>query len=539
MQVSNDFDFIVIGAGSAGCVVAARLSESGRYRVLLLEAGGKDDSFWINVPMGLPKLFANPKVNWMFDSEPLPELGGRTTFLPRGKLLGGTGSINGMVYMRGHRLDYDGWSQRGCTGWSYDDVLPYFRKSEDQSRGANTFHGVGGYQKVSDHQETHPLADALIAAGVEAGLPANNDFNGAGQDGVGYFQTTTYNGRRWSTSKAFLHPARNRPNLVVETGAHVTRLTIKNGKATGVEYVTRQGPKVARARGEVVVSGGVFGSPQLLLLSGIGPGDHLKQMSIPVVHELPAVGGNLHDHFYAQLIFRCAQQVTLNDIAGSRLRQIQAGLQYFLFRSGMLSTNGIYGGAFVRSDPSLERPDLQINLNNWSSATRTRTGMTPHPFSAFSLSTVQLRPEGRGTVLLKTPDPTAAPAIRFSFLATEYDLRTMIRGVRIVRNIAQQPALKPFITQEFQPGLEVETDRQIEECVRRIGYANNHPVGTCRMGSDAEAVVDPQLRVNGIGGLRVADASIMPTIVAGNTHAPAIMIAEKASDMILADAKAA
>lgn len=539
MERGGTFDFIVAGAGSAGCVVAARLSESGRYSVLLLEAGGDDDRFWVNMPMGLPKLFSNPSVNWMFDSEPLPELGGRTTFVPRGKLLGGTGSINGMVYIRGNRRDYDDWRQRGCTGWSYEDVLPFFRKSEDQARGEDEFHGVGGGLRVSDHVETHPLADALIAAGVAAGLPANRDFNGAAQEGVGYFQTNTLDGQRWSTARGFLRPSRSRRNLTVETGAHATRLVFAGNRATGVEYRTPGGIRSATVRGEVVLCTGVFGSPQLLHLSGIGPAEHLQALAIPVLADAPGVGDNLHDHFYAQLIFRCLQPVTMNDIANSRLRQLGAGLNYLLRHRGMLATNGICAGAFARTDPAFEQPDLQINLNNWSSASRTRTGMVPHTFSAFSLSTVHLRPEGRGTVRLKSPDPLAAPAIRFNFLATDYDLQAMIRGVRIVRRIARQPALKPFAGPEVQPGDGDDSDAGIEAFVRSMGYANNHPVGSCRMGSDPQAVVDPRLRVNGVRGLRVADASIMPVIVAGNTNAPSIMIGEKAADMILTDAAAA
>jgi choline dehydrogenase len=539
MKDGGEYDFVVAGAGSAGCVLAARLSESGKYKVLLLEAGGEDTGFWIRSPLGYPMLFANPRVNWMFDSEPMPELNGRTTYQPRGKVLGGTSSINGSVYIRGHPRDYDDWRQLGCVGWSFDEVLPYFKKAEDQQRGNDEFHGIGGPLKVSDHQETYVLADAIIAAGVQAGIPANRDFNAARQEGIGYYQTTTHRGRRWSTATGYLRPVRNRNNLVVETGAHATRVRIRDGCAIGVEYLGPSGKKFARANGEVILSAGVFGSPHLLMLSGIGPADHLRDMSVPVVLDRRSVGENLHDHFYIQLMFRCPRAITLNDVSASWLRKLKAGVQYVLLKKGILSTNGVYAGAFVRSDPGLERPDIQINMNAWSVAERTRAGMIPHPFSGFTMSPVHLRPQGRGIVRLKSPDPLAAPAITLRFLATEYDLRAMISGIRIVRQISQQSALASFVSEEIQPGLKVEADVDMESFLRRLGYAGLHPVGSCRMGGDKEAVIDSRLRVNGIGKLRVADSSVMPTIIAGNTNAPTIMIGEKASDMILADAKAA
>ncbi|WP_226553961.1 GMC family oxidoreductase [Celeribacter naphthalenivorans] len=527
------YDFIVTGAGSAGCVMAARLSENGKYSVLLLEAGGEDRAFWIHAPMGYPFLFANPKINWMFDSEPISGLNGRTTYMPRGKVLGGTSSINGMVYIRGHAEDYHHWRQMGCEGWGYDDVLPYFKKAEDQGRGADEFHGTGGPLKVSDHQETYALSDAIIAAGQQAGYPANRDFNGATQDGMGYYQTTTYRGKRWSTARAYLKPARRRPNLRTITKAHATRILMTDGRASGVEYQTPTGRRMATARREVVVSSGVFGSAQLLMLSGIGPADHLRDHGIDVEQDRAQVGANLHDHFYVQLMFRASQPVTMNDLAASKVKQAIQGLHYVLRRRGLLSTNGINAGGFVRTDPRMARPDMQINMNPWSVAERTRDGMRAHDFSGFTMSPVHLLPESRGTLTLKSSDPLAAPSINFNFLDTDYDMQAMIEGVRIVRQISQQPALAPFITEEIQPGGATQSDDEMRDFIRNFGYANMHPVGTCRMGADESAVVDPHLRVNGVRGLRVVDASIMPSIIAGNTNAPTIMIAEKASDMIL------
>jgi choline dehydrogenase len=535
-NAAETFDFIVTGAGSAGCPVAARLSESGKYRVLLLEAGGPDRNPWIHIPLGYTKTYTDPRVNWMFESEPEAQLNGRTLYQPRGKVLGGTSSINGMVYMRGTPADYDNWRQRGCEGWDYDSVLPFFKKAEHQERGADEFHGVGGPLRVSNPVHS-PLGDAMVQAAIEAGVPANPDFNGARQEGVGYYQTTTGNRARWSAAKAYLKPARNRPNFTIVTNAHATRVMIEDGRAVGVEYRTPDGKFTAHCRGEIVVSGGVYGSPQLLLLSGLGPADHLQQHGIPVVRDMPGVGSHLHDHFNTYLVWRCAQPVTINDLAMSGMKKLLAGAQYVFTRSGHLSNAGIYAGAFVKSDPRLEQPDLQINMFGWSALERLRTGVKPHPFSAFTLSPVHLRPEGRGTVRLKSPDPLAPPEIRFNFLASDYDFQALIYGSRLARKIAEQPALKPFVLEEVLPGPQVETDEQFIEEIRVRGVSNLHPVGTCRMGREVDAVVDPRLKVHGIAGLRVADASIMPQVPGGNTNAPSIMIGEKCAAMILEDAR--
>jgi len=529
---ADTYDFIVTGAGSAGCAVAGRLSEDGRFRVLLLEAGPRDRYPWIHVPLGYHKTFNNPKVNWMFDSEPEPELNDRIMYQPRGKVLGGTSSINGMVYMRGNAADYDEWRQRGCEGWDYDSVLPYFKRAEDQERGADDFHGVGGPLKVTDHHWKPPLAQAMHDAALQAGIPANPDFNGRTQEGVGFYQTTISRARRWSSARAYLGGAGRRRNLAVVTSAHATRLLIEDGRATGVEYRTPDGLRTARARGEVIVSGGVYGSPQLLMLSGLGPADHLRRHGIEVVRDMPGVGSHLHDHFNTYVAYRCARACTMNDLANSLRRRLMAGLQYAVARSGPLSSMGLYVGAMVRSDRRLERPDLQINMFAWAVRERNRNGVVPQPFSAFALSPVHLRPDGRGTVRLKSPDPLAAPEIRFNFLKSANDWNAMLQGLRICREIGRQEALRPFIVEELHPGRGVVDEAGLRAYVRATGVSNLHPVGTCRMGREIDAVVDPQLRVHGIEGLRVADASIMPTIVAGNTNAPSIMIGEKCADMV-------
>ena len=533
----DSFDYIVTGAGSAGCVVAARLSESGRYRVLLLEAGGKDRNPWIHIPMGFSRVYADPNVNWMFESEPEKQLNGRALYQPRGKVLGGTSSINGMVYMRGNARDYDEWRQRGCDGWDYDSVLPFFKKAEHQERGANEFHGVGGPLHVSDQPRRSELADRLVEAAIQSGLPANDDFSGAQQEGAGYFQSTTGRRRRWSTATAYLRPARSRGNLVVRPNAQATRILIEHGKATGVSYASNGVPHTAHARAEVVVCGGVFNSPQLLQLSGIGPGELLQEMGIPVVRDLPAVGRHMQDHFYVRLAFRCTKPITMNELANSMPRKVIAMAQYMLFKSGPLAANGVTAGAFARSDPRLERPDLQFNFTPWSYASRDARGAVAHPFPGFSLSAIHLRPDSRGSVLLKSPDPLAPPSIRFNFLETQSDLQALTAAMRLARKIISQPALATYVAEELLPGPAVNTDAEFETNIRLNANSNLHPVGTCRMGPEGDTVVDPRLRVHGIARLRVADASIMPTVPAGNTNAPSIMIGEKAADMILADAR--
>jgi choline dehydrogenase len=537
-QAEEEFDYIVTGAGSAGCAVAARLSESGRYRVLLLEAGGKDRNPWIHIPMGFSRLFADPAVNWMYESEPETELGGRTMYQPRGKVLGGTSSINGMVYMRGNAADYDEWRQRGCTGWDYDSVLPFFKQAENYQGRPGAFHGVGGPLTVSEQPRRYELADRVVAAAIESGLPPNDDFNGAAQEGAGYFQSTTGKSRRWSTATAYLRPARGRANLVIRPNARATRVLIENGAAAGVAYLTNGMPRTARARGEVIVCGGVFNSPHLLQLSGIGPAELLQEMGIAVVRDAPAVGSHLQDHFYVRLAYRCTKPITMNELANSLPRKVVAMAQYVFFRSGPLAANGVTAGGFGRSDPRLERPDLQFNFSPFSYASRGSSGAIAHDFPGFSLSAVHLRPDARGTVRLKSPDPLAPPAIRFNFLRTRYDIQALTAGMRMARGFTRQPSLAPYVAEEIVPGPSVQTDAEFEDAIRRNALSNLHPVGTCRMGPDgSDSVVDPRLRVHGVGRLRVVDAAIMPTVPAGNTNAPTIMIAEKAAAMILEDAR--
>ncbi|HET6606901.1 MAG TPA: FAD-dependent oxidoreductase [Rhodopila sp.] len=533
--MAEAYDYIVTGAGSAGCVVARRLAEDGRYSVLLLEAGPPDNNPWIHIPLGYAKTYVDPRVNWKFETEPQPQMQGRKLYLPRGKTLGGSSSINGMVYIRGNHADYDEWRQRGCTGWDWDSVLPYFKKAENQARGADEFHGVGGPLHVNDQAEQGKLSHAVLDACAQAGIPRNPDFNGKVQEGCGYYQTTTSNKRRWSAAKAYLS---NPPNtLTIRTGTHATKVLITNNRATGVEFHTAAGRQTAEARREVIVSGGAYGSPQLLLLSGLGPAEHLRDMGIEVILDMQAVGSNLHDHFNTAASWRVTGVRTLNELYRSPLRQAGVGVRYALFRSGPMASNGVTVGLFTRSDTRLERPDIQVNLMEFSTKERSRAAVTPHSFPGFTLTPVHLRPEGRGSVRLKSPDSLAAPAVLFDYLRTEYDIRASIAGLRLVRRIAEQPALKPYVVSEIFPGVDVESDDDMLDYIRRTGVSNQHPTSSCSMGTGTNTVVDPRLRVHGVDGLRVADASIMPVVVGGNTNAPTIMIGEKCAAMMLEDAR--
>jgi len=530
------FDFIVVGAGSAGCVLADRLSASGKHRVLLLEAGGEDKQFWIHVPLGYGKLFTDARVNWMYQTAPEPELNGRSIAQPRGKVLGGSSSINGLLYIRGQPQDFDHWRQLGNVGWSFEDVLPYFKKSEDQQRGQSDLHGAGGPLSVQDQVEEHELCDAFIRACEETGIPRNDDFNGASQEGAGYFQTTMRNGRRWSTARAYLKPARNRPNLSVVTRALTKRVLIEGNAAAGVEYRHEGRDVIAHARGEVILSAGAFGSPQILQLSGVGPGALLREHGIAVLRDRPSVGADLQDHLQARMLYRVTRPMTLNDVVNRLDRKVLAGLRYLLFRKGPMAVSAGYAGGFFRTDPRLETPDVQAHLLLFSAD---KPGGNLHPWPGMTASICQLRPESRGWVRIASADASVAPEIRLNYLATDGDKRTMVEGLKLLRRITAAPALKPYVAEESDPGPDVADDAALLAFIRARGTTIFHPTTSCRMGIDQAAVVDPQLRVNGIGKLRVADASIMPTVVSGNTNAATIMIGEKASDLILGDAQAA
>ncbi|WP_024506635.1 choline dehydrogenase [Bradyrhizobium sp. ARR65] len=533
-EATSEFDYIIVGAGSAGCVLANRLSADGKHSVLLLEAGPKDKNIWIHVPLGYGKLFKERTVNWMYQTEPEPGLGGRQVFQPRGKVLGGSSSINGLLYVRGQHEDYDRWRQLGNTGWGFDDLLPYFKKAENQCRGADQYHGAAGPLPVSDWRHADPLSEAFVKAAVEAGIPYNPDFNGATQEGAGFFQTTTRKGRRASTAVAYLRPALHRGNLRVETSALGQRVLFDGRRAVGVEYRQEGIVRTARARKEVVLSGGAYNSPQLLQLSGVGPAQLLKRHGIDVVLDAPGVGNDLQDHLQVRLVTRCAQRITLNDIVNHPLRRIWAGVHYGLLRKGALTIAAGTSGAFFKTSPRLATPDIQIHFIPFSTD---KMGEKLHSFSGFTASVCQLRPESRGSLRIKSADPTAPPEIRINYLATETDRRAFIDGIRILRKILAAPALKSYCAGEVYPGPNVTSDDDLLEFCRQTGSTVYHPTSTCRMGNDPLAVVDQRLRLRGIEGLRVVDASIMPDLVSGNTNAPVIMIAEKASDMILQDGR--
>ena len=534
MSETVEFDYVIVGAGSAGCVLANRLSADGKNSVLLLEAGPKDSNLWIHVPLGYGKLFKDNSVNWMYQTEPEPGLDGRQVFQPRGKVLGGSSSINGLLYVRGQHEDYDRWRQHGNAGWGYEDVLPYFKKAENQQRGADKYHGAGGPLPVSDWRHADPLSEAFVAAAAETGIPANPDFNGATQEGSGLFQTTTRRGRRASTAFSYLRPAKGRGNLHVETSALAQRILFEGRRARAVEYRQGSSLRTARARNEILVSGGAYNSPQLLQLSGVGPAELLKQHGIGVVLDAPGVGNDLQDHMQVRLVTRCAQRVTLNDIVNHPVRRLMAGVQYAALRKGPLTIAAGTSGAFFKTNPRLASPDIQIHFLPFSTD---KMGEKLHSFSGFSASVCQLRPESRGSLRIKSADPTVPPEIRINYLATETDRSAFIDGIKILRKILSAPALKPYTIEEVDPGAKVLSDEELLNYCRRTGSTVYHPTSTCRMGNDPLAVVDQRLRVRGIESLRVVDASIMPDLMSGNTNAPTIMIAEKASDMILEDAR--
>lgn len=529
------YDYIIIGGGSAGCVLANRLSEDGSKRVLLLEAGGKNDSLLVRMPAGVGELIKAKGVsNWGFWTEAEPHLNNRRLWWPRGKGLGGSSAINGMIYIRGHARDYDQWRQMGLKGWSYAEVLPYFKKSEALDTGADAYHGGQGPLNISHAKADNPIFDKLIKAGVEAGFAETRDFNGYQQEGFGPYQLTIHNGKRWSAAAAYLAPiAGKRPNLVIETEARTTKIVVENGRAVGVDYLQGKdnAAKSARAGREVLLCAGAVQSPHILQLSGIGDPEELKAAGVPVVHALPGVGQNLQDHLDVTLSWTCPQPITLYSMTKG-LKRLFIGLNYMLRGTGPGTMNGLESGAFVKSRPDLDRPDLQIHC---VLAIMKDHGKQPTAADGFTLHVCQLRPESRGRVGLASADPMADPAIYAGYLATEEDRRALREGVKIARKVAAQPALTPYVEAEHEPGASVATDAEIDAWIAATGETIYHPVGTCKMGAESDplAVVDDELRVRGIAGLRVVDASVMPTLIGGNTNAPTIMIAEKAADLIL------
>ena len=523
------FDYVIVGAGSAGCVLANRLSANPSVRVCLLEAGGKDSHPWIHIPVGYFFNFDHPRADWRYRTEPEPGLNGRVLKYPRGRVLGGTSSINGMVYIRGQHEDFDLWRQLGNTGWSSTDVLPYFKRAQHQTRGTSEYHSTGGPLCVSDTSEHHPICEAFIQGAMELGYPRNDDFNGAKQDGVGYHQTTTRNGKRCSTAVGYLHPVRRRRNLRVVTGALAEKILFEGKRAVGVAFREYGEPRTVRARREVILCGGAVNSPQLLLLSGVGPADQLASFGIPVVHDLRGVGQSLQDHYSAPIKLKCRLPITVNDVMQSSMKQLKVGLQYYLFRTGPLTMAAGPAAVFVRTRPELATPDVKISVAPFSSD-KLQDGL--HPWSGFGLTVYQLRPESRGEIRLKSDNPADPPAMFPNYLATETDRRAIVDGLKIGRRILATPHLQHFTTEEYQPGPSVTTDEQLLQHARNTGGTVFHPTSTCKMGIDPMAVVDPELRVYGMQGLRVVDASIMPTVVSGNTNAATIMIGEKAADLV-------
>ena len=524
--MAEGYDFIVIGAGSAGCALANRLTEDPANRVLLLEAGGRDLNPWLHIPVGYYRTIFNEKLNWGYQTEPEPELNGRRIAWPRGRVLGGSSAINGLVYIRGQREDFQLWRQMGNQGWGWNDVLPFFRKAEDQERGANALHGEGGPLGVSDLNQTHEIVEAYINACDQIGIPRTADFNGEEQEGVGYFQLTTRNGFRCSSAVAYLHPIKYRPNLNVATDALVSRIVVEDKRATGVMYWEGGQLKRADVEGEIILSAGAIGSPQILQLSGIGPGDHLQELEIKVVHDLAGVGANLQDHFQARSLYRCTKPITLNDRVHSPWQKMLMGLEWLAKRTGPLTIGAGQGGIFARTRPELATPDVQFHLILFSAD---KPGEPLHDFSGFTASVCQLRPESRGTLLIKSRDPKEHPTIHANYLATDGDRQCMIDGLKLARRLAETESLKPLIAEEIEPGPEVVSDDDFLEHARKRGGTIFHPTSTCLMGpnTNPKAVVDNELRVHGIRGLRVADASIMPTVISGNTNAACIMIGEK------------
>ena len=531
-MTDQTFDYIIIGAGAAGCVLANRLSADPKVRVLLLEAGGRDSSMLVKIPAGFGKVMGTA-VNWIFDTAPQKHLRNRSMFLPQGKVLGGSTSINAMLYVRGNRDDYDAWRDKGNVGWGYDDVLPYFTVHERNERIADKYHGTTGELNVADQVQTNPLSKAFVRASQQAGIPFTNDPNGADQTGVFYHQVTQRGAKRESASTAFLRPVAKRRNLVIRTGAEVTRINLEGKVATGVTYKQGDSTHTVGASREVILSAGALNSPRLLLLSGIGPSEEIQAAGVTPVHDLPGVGKNLHDQLEVYITVDSKEPISYTG-EDRTLRMLGHGIQYTLYKTGPATATVTEAGAFVRSDPSLAQPDIQLHMLpvtvKWKDGARTAEKVTGHGFTILACA---IRPKSRGEVKLRTGDPFGPPIVDPNYMAEEEDWATSVRGLEIIRDILTQPAFAPYAKKETMPGTNVKSDADLREYITEWGKTDYHPVGSCRMGVDDLAVVDPQLRVHGLKNLRVIDSSIMPDIISGNTQAPAMMIGEKGAALIL------
>ena len=531
------YDYVIVGAGTAGCVLANRLSADPDVNVLLLEAGGKDNYFWIHIPVGYLYTIGNPRTDWCFKTEPDEGLNGRSIGYARGKVLGGCSSINAMIYMRGQRSDYDHWAALGNRGWSWDEVLPYFKRTEDYAHGGDALHGAGGELRVEERRVSWEILDAWREAAAECGIPKIQEFNRGDNFGNAYFQVNQRRGVRWSATRAFLRPVLHRRNLKVMTHAHAHRIRVETRdatrRATGVELRSPDtGEGVVEARREVLLSAGAIGSPQILQLSGIGPGAMLRQFSLPVNRDLPGVGENLHDHLQIRMVYRVSNVLTLNERARTLSGQAAMGLEYLLFKTGPLTMPPSQLGAFARSDPSQPSANIEWHVQPLS---LDKFGEPLHPFPAITPSVCNLRPVSRGYVRIKSPDPKAPPAIKLNYLSADEDRRVALDSMRFTRRIMAAKALAKYEPKEFKPGAGAESDEELRRAAGDLGTTIFHPVGTCKMGHDDLAVVDERLRVHGVLGLRVVDASVMPRITSGNTNAPTVMIAEKAAEMIRED----